>query len=430
MKNNPAKKNIIRAYLIFAVVFGVLYMLIMPFPASPDENRHFTKIYSITEGYILPADDTVLPDGLEIPDQFDLKYDELKKDRGRIADYDNMHSYDLSRTSFYFPLVYTPQIAGFIAAKQFTRNIYTICLVGRLFGYFFNVCLICAALRTIPYGEYILFLAVFNPMYMQQAVSLSGDSVVNALAVFLTAYILALRAGKVKKTWVLYVIFPVLSICKMFYLPMALLVFLIGNKVTGSKKKTVILRCGVIAESLILSLLWVYIASRASLYIASESSGSNLDVILGDPAGYGRIIINTCISEGRTWVRQTFGGNLGWIAINLFMPFILLYLLLFIYTALAEKGDMKIYDRCVIFITDIVIFLIVLTTEYVQWTGYRGEIIDGVQGRYFLPVIPISFLGITAGKHRLPSKHLKKVIYVYTAFYNTAALWTVYRAFS
>ena len=416
--------------MIFAAVFGILYMIIMPFPASPDENRHFIKIYSVTEGYIFPTNDTVLPAGLDIPDQYDLKYDKLKVLRETDADYDNMHRYDLSRTAFYFPLVYAPQTAGFIAAKLFTKNIFAITLTGRIFGYIFNILMICLALRIIPYGESIVFLSVLNPIYMQQAVSLSGDSAVNVLAVFITAYILALRGGRVKRIWVLFILFPLIGICKMFYLPMVLLVFLIGEKTAGSKKRAVIIRTGVILESICLSLLWVYMVSRVDLYIADEGSGSNADHILGSPLNYAAIILRSCLIEGRTWIRQTFGGNLGWIAVNVFMPCILIYLLLFIYTGLSVRGDMTGRDRLIIVLTDLIIFFIVLTTEYVQWTSYKGEIIEGVQGRYFLPLIPVSFLCLSNYRLKLPAKHINKAIYAYMAFYNIVALYTVYRYFS
>ena len=424
------KRKIISISLIISIVFGILYMVILPFPASPDENRHFLKIYSITEGYILPSDETILPDGLDIPDQYDLKYKEISSHYGDTADYNNMKEYDLSRTAFYFPLVYTPQITGFMAAKAFTQKIYTIALIGRIFGYIYNVCMICAAISIIPFGEMIIFLSVFNPMYLQQAVSLSGDSVVNALAVFLTAYILALRARRVKAIWPLFVIFPILAVCKMFYLPMVFLVLLIPKVCYKSLKKAVTARTAVISVSVVLSAAWAYIVSRTTLYIADEKTGSNLEYIISEPLKYLNIIGKSILSEGRTWVRQTFGGNLGWIAVNVFMPFILIYLLLFIYSALTEKGDIKLSDRICIFSVDLAIFLIVLTTEYVQWTAYRADIIDGVQGRYFLPVIPMTFIAFSSNNIKLPQKYRKEIGCIYLIFYNMITLLTVYRSFT
>jgi len=427
---STSKKNLIIIYLIFALIFGVLYMIFLPFPASPDENRHFLKIYSITEGYILPSDDTVLPDGLDIPDQFDLKYRELKAHYGENADYENKRPYDLSRTAFYFPLVYSPQITGFITAKTFTHEIYRIALAGRIMGYLFNICMVCAAISIIPFGELIIFLSVLNPIYMQQAVSLSGDSVVNTLAVFITAYILALRNKKVKRMWPVFVIFPILAVCKMFYLPMVFLILLIPKDYYKSAKKAVTVRTAVISVSIALSAAWAYIVSRTTLYIVDDKSGSNFEYIINKPLNYLNIIGKSILSDGRTWVRQAFGGNLGWIAVNLFMPFILVYLLLFIYSALAEKGDMKLSDRICILAVDLVIFFIVLTTEYVQWTAYRADVIDGVQGRYFLPLIPVTFLGLAGKNPKLPKKYLNRIVYIYMGTYNIVALLTVYWAFS
>ena len=314
--------------------------------------------------------------------------------------------------------------------KCFTHEIYRIALAGRIMGYLFNVCMVCAAISIIPFGELIIFLSVLNPIYMQQAVSLSGDSVVNTLAVFITAYILALRNKKVKRIWPVFVIFPILAVCKMFYLPMVFLVLLIPKDYYKSAKKAVTARTAVILASVGLSAAWAYIVSGTTLYIVDDKSGSNFEYIINKPLNYINIIGNSILNEGRTWVRQTFGGNLGWIAVNVFMPFILVYLLVFIYSALAEKGDMKLSDRICIFAVDLVIFLIVVTTEYVQWTVYRAEIIDGVQGRYFLPLIPVTFLGLAGKNPKLPKKYLNRIIYAYTGLYNIVALCTVYMAFS
>ncbi len=430
MNGISSKKKILAAYILAALVFGVLYMVILPFPASPDENRHFLKIYSVTEGYLLPSDTTMLPDGLDVEDQYELKYEELKTHYGQRADDNNRRRYDLSRTSFYFPLDYLPQTVGFAISKLFTDRVFTIALAGRICGYIFNICMTAAAICIIPFGEMIVFLSVLNPMYMQQAVSLSGDSVVNALAVFITAYILALRAGKVKAVWPLFVIFPILSVCKMFYLPMVFMVFLIPKDVLGSRKKEVLTKAGVIAGSFMCSALWVLAVSKTTLYISDEKTGSNLEYILGDPAGYAVIVKNSILFHGRTWVRQTFGGNLGWISVNVFMPFILIYLMVLIYTALAEKSDLRIKDRVCIFLVDLVIFFVVLTTEYVQWTAYGSDIIQGVQGRYFLPVVPVSFLMLTNNRLKLPRKYLNLAGAFTAAVFNAAALITVFIAFS
>ena len=47
--------------------------------------------------------------------------------------------------------------------------------------------------------------------------------------------------------------------------------------------------------------------------------------------------------------------------------------------------------------------LLVCTSEYVQWTAYASAIIDGVQGRYFTPVIifpMLAFVLVNSKKER------------------------------
>lgn len=399
-------------------------MFIMPFPSVPDENRHFLKIYGMSEGIFVPSDSVSLPGNLDFKNQYDFKYAKAEQDSDRTADYSNMHWYDLSSTTLYFPLVYTPQTVGVAAAKLFTGNIYSICLTGRIFGYIFNVFMVCMAIKLMPFKKELIFMTAMLPIYMQESVSLAGDSVENAMILVFIAYIFAMKYGGEKRKWPLFVMAPLIGLCKMFYLPLILLVFLIDEKM--------IMKICIAAESLVLNALWLLSASGQPSHYNTGADGSRQAAyICSDPFRYIGIIMNTSVLNARTWVRQAFGGNLGWIAVNVCMPFILIYILIMFYTALCRSGEaLKGRDRALILITDLMVFIIVLTGEYLQWTQVGAAAIDGVQGRYFVPLIFITLMCLANRRLRLPDRYLRQVIFVYSAVYNIIALVTVYRAFS
>ena len=50
------------------------------------------------------------------------------------------------------------------------------------------------------------------------------------------------------------------------------------------------------------------------------------------------------------------------------------------------------WQKFVIFITFLIIFGLIFTSLYVQWTTIGSESILGVQGRYFIPILPLLML--------------------------------------
>ena len=238
------------------------------------------------------------------------------------------------------------------------------------------------------------------------------------------AFVLAMRYGSEKRVWPLYVLAPLIGLCKMFYLPLILLVLL-----TGTRTRT---KITVMAEALIINVLWLLSASgQPTHYNTGADGAAQLKYILASPIRYIGVIGNTVAADGRTWLRQVMGGNLGWISINVFMPAILLYLILYMYVAL-NRSEKKVTwnDRLVIIAADLLIFLIIVTGEYMQWTVVGAGIVDGVQGRYFVPLLIITALLFSNKILQLPKKHLSKVIFIYTALYNIIALVTVHRNYS
>lgn len=417
-------EKLIKIYMIYAILFGLLYMFIMPFPSAPDENRHFLKIYGMTEGVFFPSDSVSLPGNLDFENQYDFKYDKVLQDIDRCADYGDMHWYDLSSTTLYFPLVYGPQTLGMLLAKLFTHNIYALCFVARVFGYIFNVMMVLLAIRLMPFKKELIFMTAFLPIYMQESVSLAGDSVENALILVFVAYIMAMRSGGEKRIWPLFVMGPLIGLCKMFYLPMVLLVLLTD---TGVREKI-----GVIAESLLLNGLWLLSASgQPSHYNSGADGKAQLKYIMSDLINYLEVLLRTAGYAGRTWLRQAMGGNLGWIAVNVFMPFILIYLLMMIYYMLVPDGHVISGSfRTAVILIDLAVFLIVATGEYLQWTKVGAALVDGIQGRYFVPLISVTMLCLINNKIKLPQKYLYRILFVYTAIYNVAALATVFHAYS
>ena len=108
------------------------------------------------------------------------------------------------------------------------------------------------------------------------------------------------------------------------------------------------------------------------------------------------MFLYTIQENGIGYIEELFGKSLLWgsaVKNKTFVPLILITL-----SILACINDEKMKNRFKV--REIIIFIfvvlaviaLVFTSLFVQWTSYGSDKIDGVQGRYFLPIIPIAFI--------------------------------------
>ena len=62
-------------------------------------------------------------------------------------------------------------------------------------------------------------------------------------------------------------------------------------------------------------------------------------------------------------------------------------MLVFIIIVDQNKKRLKEYERWWIAFLTVGVIALIFTSLYVQWTPVQNEVINGIQGRYFLPII-------------------------------------------
>ncbi|MGZ7119326.1 MAG: DUF2142 domain-containing protein, partial [Methanobacterium sp.] len=104
------------------------------------------------------------------------------------------------------------------------------------------------------------------------------------------------------------------------------------------------------------------------------------------------------------------------------------YVLSIIPVALLDKSMVSInrIQKVISLLIFIIVFLLVCAFVYVSWTVVGQNIIDGIQGRYFIPILPLIFLllfkirdfDVFKNKLFLSLKNnLNTIIIIYTAIY-------------
>lgn len=398
-------------FLIAYLLFGSFYFIALPLFKVPDEMSHFLRAYEISCGHMLSDISKDNLGGRELP--YNLSPENLGLSQTEMTHFDIWERYGRERlseetsflifwnTSLYAPISYFPQAIGIGIARLLTDRIAWIAYAGRIAGFLFVGLIGFLAVKYVPFGKKAMLLVLLLPINMQEAVSLAPDSMVTALTCALISFVLYMRETRKKRMeyWhyiLLYCLCILIGLYKIVYLPFCLFPFLIPKERFGGKRNYMIhaVVLGILVTAS--SMGWLLIAGRYLSTRWGADGREQVHFILTQPFEYLRVLGNTWKVEGANYLYNIIGKDFGWLTIRVPKEFVWAYavLCLLILLLSGERSPEKFYSvRLVSFIVVICVFLLTFTSIYVQWNLPRAEIIQGIQGRYFVPLVfPVCML--------------------------------------
>lgn len=440
MANWPVEKW----FLLVAGVLGIAFILILPVGQSPDDIMHFRRAYGITEGAIIPTvineqggvGSAVPADTEEVLETFPESghYGEVIEEIGNRVDEKTEQAYN--NTALYNFVCYIPQSLAIMIGKIFGMSTAGLAYFARIFNFVLWMVLTYFAIKLIPkFKKIVLFISLL-PITLQEATSLAPDALTIGLGVFLISYVVYLAYGRKtvlskKEIVLLYVMAGVIGFCKIVYLPLVLLYLIIPEEKFGSKKKkwTHLGIIGLLAA--VLNLAWLIISSGFLVeFNPGVNSKEQLVWILSHPFGYVVVIIRTIIVNTELWISNMLGMHLGSFVFNMpkivFLMSFALFIVLFVQRD--ETLKIRLFDRMVFLATFAIIVALILTSLYIQWTAVSAPVIDGVQGRYFLPILLLVPIMFCKGKNKKPGTTLvsEKAVLCYSTLVNVLALVMIF----
>lgn len=272
-------------------------------------------------------------------------------------------------------------------------------LLGRFANLFVGILLTYYAIRLSPILKWFLVLLALMPMTITQYASLSADTLTIAVSLLFFALVMRARSrvdGSYKEKLVLissiFLAAIVLGLCKQAYFPLTFLVLLIPIRFFNNKISIYLpLVLLFFTLSVVPPIMWN--ASVKHMY--QHPHGQNLDermqYILDNPLDYAMTVMNVLFSYSRSFVYFTTAiGRLGWLNVELpFMLHILPYFVLLFLSAVLNRKDLQSgFARLFILAVTLGNVVLVLTSVYIAWTNAFNDI-EGVQGRYFIPLFPL-----------------------------------------
>ncbi len=127
--------------------------------------------------------------------------------------------------------------------------------------------------------------------------------------------------------------------------------------------------------------------------------GYTLHEVFVHPVEYIKILLNSVWVKGGEWVESFVGGELGWFDLHIGKEMFLLFAIIFLLSILRTEEESKQYEfswrkylpYVLLFIMSVGLFM---TIMMIQNTPAENDIIIGIQGRYFTPVILLLVLTV------------------------------------
>ena len=430
-------------FLVMAVLLGGLYLILFPPLSAPDDYRHFETSYYYSSRML--GQHGVDDDGNVLVREEDYRaFYELStsNEQNLIATWDSLFSMDDSQgyVSADHPPLEAPGYCYWLSGAGIALA--RLLGLGKVLMYFFGKALVFLGylaagfftIRLMPFAKNLAFLVYLLPISIQQATSFSYDTTVNALAFLLTAYCLHLTFAVDKLTprhWAgLIILSAVLAPCKVIYVLISLCCLLIPRRKAQKNWHYYTGVAGTLMASVI-SLL-IFQASKISS-VASDShevalGGTNytLDYFLHAPLKLVGMYVRTFQEYGDFYFTSMLGGKLGRLDIDIPWMLILIFAVLLLLAVIPQQKEalfLSVPAKAWIALICAGVIAASMLGLMFDWTPMTSMVIEGVQGRYFLPILPLLLL-LTRNQTLVLRKDITRgAMFTFTVAHALTALW-------
>lgn len=262
------------------------------------------------------------------------------------------------------------------------------------------------AIWLTPVGKFAFALVLLLPMALSQAGSFSADVQVFSFTAMICALLAREAARGSPAILGLVAAAGLLILVATTKAPMIALVLpLAAISWRRSRLLAIVLMTTVIAAFVLWTVNFVFTdSSAARVASAGVSSSKQFSFLLSHPFSIIDIALNTI---KLMWWRYIFGiiGIFGWLDTPLGHWFYYLSILCVVIVAMATAFDGRIGHNISFLLSTILATALTFGALYLSWSKVGSDIVVGVQGRYFIPILFPAILALPgiASRFRLQS---------------------------
>ena len=405
-----------KVFVLTILCLGVIYNFVLTPYMTPDESYHIDMSYrhsntllgieSAGENKCYKRQDDTELEFTSSPslENYKIIYDGLFS----MAENDTLVEAEATSTTEAPMIIYLPAVLGMTLARLLHLGTVPMLLLGRWFSLLGFTILTYFGMKKLPFGKTALFLLAVLPMNLQQCTSFSYDAVITGVSFLYICWCVSLAFGEkqVKATDMLGL--GILGIILVYgksgvYLPLALLIFLIPAARFGGKRVRNLCVLGLFLLPVLCFLnqntatvSYIATTTEATATVGSSTTaGYTIGYFLSQPLELVRMLANTLSDKTAFYLESLVGQKMGWVEIDISEVISMLFWLLLILASLKTKEE-PMYIRTgqkwwIVFVCAVCAGLI-LAGMLLTWTPRGYVSIEGVQGRYFIPLMPALLL--------------------------------------
>lgn len=394
--------------------FGVVFVFVTPPFQTPDEPRWLDRSWHLSEGHWFPEVRGDLAGG-EVPTSMRTVYHKVSFDiafnphrRTNLERWKEANEVALQEDEVFFArmgdnthslLPYLPQSLGFRMGKILGLTPLEMTYAARLVNLVLASLIVFLAIRIFPVIPWTALVLFLSPIMVFLYGSANHDPMTNSLTLLFIAYVFLLRDRGRILTWkhclLLIGLIAMVITSKFIYVMLAGLLLILPRELFHSARDRWV-KIGVCWTVMVaMTLGWLGMLSNYPPFDYDRpevDQAVNVAILKQNPQTVGQWILNTYPHDASMW-REQFVGILGWLDTPLPSVIHLVWWFALGSAFLADVGSAGwrpgVLARGWLLVLLGLITSMIILLFYLVYTEPGLERIQGIQGRYLLPLLPM-----------------------------------------
>jgi len=423
--NNLAPEYI---FLALGLIFGLMMVYANPPFHSNDEDRHYYLAYHFSTGEFAPVVQNgkagfILPKNLiSITTQTQsLNYAAVQKvfrkkiDADKLVPLDAENKMFLELTTYINPLPYAASAIGISIGRNLDDNPISLLWAGRTANLIFYLLIVFYSIRIIPIHKVTLMMCALTPMALYQASSITYDvfllSGIILIISLIINYNFSLHKIELKHVLILIAIAFLTRFAKDGYIFIPFIALIIPVNKFRSRTLFYLLLGGLVLAAFLPGAIWSAIYNSLNLppskpFIRDFVYGTslNLDYQMSNPFLFLSNLFMNILVQGQEWIWGTMG-RFGYSYTIMSKGVLFVYGLALLTLAFIDGNkvfDFDLKQRLILLIIAFLNIMAIIAGFYIYSSPVGSNLVFGVQGRYFIPIIPVLLLSIANKNFQKP----------------------------